>query len=335
MRVAKGKLKLLYLLDILRRHTDEEHPLSSRELCSLLEQRGIEAERKSIYRDIAVLNECGLEIGSTRFPKPGYFLLKRDFELPEVRLLIDAVLAAPFITRKKTAGLVEKLKSLASLPQSQGLEPQIFADQRVKFDNEEIYYSIDAVHTAISAGKKVRFRYYHRVIRSCRAEWNEGREFTVSPYALLWANDKYYVAGNYEKYGTVGNYRIDRMKHVSVTDLPIRPFSEVSDYRERFDAADYLKKSFYMYRGEPQEIELCCTNDMLEAVLDKFGADVDFVYQDEDQFTFRAPVYVSDGLVEWILQYGGRVRVLRPDSLYEKTAEKIRALCSAYRIRQG
>jgi len=331
---GNNKIKLLILLELLNRYSDEEHPLSSGELCALLEERGVTCERKSIYRDIAVLTEYGVDIIQTRLPKPGFFVAKRDFELPEVRLLLDAVLTAPFITNKKTAELTGKLRELLSCYQAESVFKQIYVDQRVKFENEEIYYNIDAINRAISSGKQISFLYYHRIIVDQKAVLDKGREFQISPYALLWANDKYYLAGNYNKYDTVSNFRLDRMKHASVTAVDSRSFREVSPYREYFDTADYLRKTFNMYNGEQELVELRCANDILEAVVDKFGSEIEFCCHDENAFTVRAHVCVSNGLIEWLLQYGSRITVQSPIRLRQEIISQINGLNTVYQINQ-
>lgn len=330
--VEKSKQKLLALLDILMKYTDDDHPLSSAELCERLTEKGIPAERKTIYRYIDILTDCGFEVLSTRSPKPGYFLAKRDFELAEVRLLMDAVLAAPFITSKKTLELTGKLRNLLSCYQADEVLKQVYVEQRIKFENEEIYYIIDALNTAISNRKKVRFCYHHRIISQDRVQFDEGREFSISPYALIWSNDKYYLAGNYDKYDAVGNYRLDRMKHIQILEDDIRPFSEVSNYGDVFDVSDYLKKSFNMYNGEQEEIELCCSNTILETIIDRFGSNLSFVRQADEHFCVKAKVCVSDGLIEWLMQYGSRIIVNKPESLREKIIEKIQGLNDAYHI---
>ncbi len=329
---GNSKLKLLLLRELLNRYSDEEHPISSGELCELLEKFGVSCERKSIYRDIAVLTDFGIDIISTRAPRPGFFVAKREFELPEVRLLMDAVLTAPFITNKKTAELTGKLQKLLSCYQADSMVKQIYVDQRIKFDNEEIYYTIDSINRAIAANKQISFLYYHKVIVNQKALFDKGREFQISPYALLWANDKYYLAGNYNKYDNVSNYRLDRMKHAVVTGLDSRPFTEVSPYRNFFDTADYLRKSFNMYNGEQEMIELRCSNTILEAVADKFGNETEFSCHDENAFTVRAHVYVSEGLVEWLLQYGGRITVQSPKRLRLEMIKQIEQMNTSYQI---
>ena len=330
MAEGMGKIRLLAILDLLKEFSDEEHPLSSTDLIQKLEEAGIPCDRKAIYRDIAALTEWGADIMITHSPKQGYFIATREFSIPEIRLLMDAVSTAPFITTKKTKELLHKFSSFMSKYQAETLFRQIYIEQRIKFENEEIYYTIDAIHNAITAGKKISFQYYHQVITGNTAHLDDGREFTISPYALVWANDRYYLVGNYEKYDTVSNYRLDRMKHVEMTKKNARPFSEVSEYRGYFDTADYLKKTFNMYSGQPQEIELQCELSLLEIILDKFGRGIRFLNQGEGTFRVKAEVYVSEGLVEWLLQYGARIVVLAPTELRNHIAEEIECMYQKY-----
>jgi len=327
---GNSKIKFLELLKLLKQCSDEEHPLSAAQLCTLLQKQGIDAERKSVCRDIALLNNYGFDIIHTYMPTQGFFIAKRDFELPEVRLLMDAVLAAPFITNKKTAELTAKLCGLLSCYQAEDVFKQINVEQRVKFENEEIYYNIDTINHAIAEHVKISFFYHHRVIVNQKARFDEGRKFTISPYALLWVNDKYYLAGNYDKYDAISNYRLDRMKHVEATSCESRPLCEVSLYEKYFDTSDYLKKTFNMYSGEQEMIALRCANDLLETIVDKFGSELEFTCHDDNAFTVRASVYVSDGLIDWLLQYGGRITVLSPKSLKDVMIKRIEALSAAY-----
>lgn len=325
------RAKLLVLRDILSRYTDDDHPLSAGELADLLAEQGIRAERKSVYSDLDVLAAYGCDVFKTRLPKQGVCLGEREFELAEIRLLIDAVLTAPFITTKKTQELVDKLKAFLSIYQAEEMDSQVFVDERVKFENEEIYYTIDTIHRAIHQQKKIRFQYHHRVIEDGRAALDAGREFLISPYALLWSNDKYYLVGNYEKYDNVINYRLDRMKHVELTGEKSRSFREVTPYRRYFDVADYLRKSVNMYAGEQAGVELRCENSFLEVLLDKFGSDVSIRSDGTEHFVARFKVYVSAGLIEWLMQYGDRAVVREPVSLREEIQKKLAAFRAAYR----
>lgn len=319
------KLKLLHLSDILSEKTDEAHPLSANELCDALCAAGIEAERKSVYKDIEVLKEYGLDIIlGTENNKRGYFIGARKFELAELRLLLDAVQAANFISQKKTKILVEKIESFASKYQAATLHRQVYVDNRPKCKNEELYYTISALDDAINAELKVKFTYSRRVITDEFKQKSDEKAFKVSPYALIWSDDHYYLVCNNEKYDNLMNLRIDRIKSIAVTEESARPFSEVSDYTTRFDSADYASKLFNMYSGEPKPIELICENGMLELILDKFGERVRLQKYDDDSFVVKTNAVVSDGLSAWLLQFGKRVKVKSPNEL--KAAVKRKAL---------
>lgn len=219
------KLKLLYLSDILSEKTDEAHPLSANELCDALCAAGIEAERKSVYKDIEVLKEYGLDIIlGTENNKRGYFIGARKFELAELRLLLDAVQAANFISQKKTKILVEKIESFASKYQAATLHRQVYVDNRPKCKNEELYYTISALDDAINAELKVSFTYSRRVITDEFKQKSDEKAFKVSPYALIWSDDHYYLVCNNEKYDNLMNLRIDRIKSIAVTEESARPF---------------------------------------------------------------------------------------------------------------
>lgn len=330
----KNKLKLLYLLSILRQETDEDHPLSASALCERLQAMGISCERKSIYRDMDALNDFGYEIISTRSPRQGFFLASRELEPPEVRLLLDAVATAPFITEKKTAELTEKLCAFLSQSQRETVREQIWnpaASQRVKLDNEEVYYNIDAIHRAIDQGKRIAFTYFHKVIVDGSVKQDPGRTFCISPYAMVWNEDKYYLVGNYDKYDNLSNYRIDRMKHVTVTEESARPFWEVCPDQSGLDTAGYLRSTFFMYGGEEQTVSFSCEDGLLESMADKFGRLRDLKEKD-GRFTFAAQVRCSDGFYNWVLRWGGRVVVTAPESVRAEIAKKIRTLADSYGV---
>ncbi|MBQ9106990.1 MAG: WYL domain-containing protein [Clostridia bacterium] len=326
------KLKLLYLLDILAHKSDEENPLSALEICELLNEVGITAERKSIYKDISVIRDFGYDIIATKTPKAGFFMSQREFELPEVRLLMDAVQSASFITPKKTHELIQKLNTLVSEKQALVLQNQIYVDSRIKHGNEEIYYNIDNINTAISKGCKITFKYIRRQIDLKTKARSETKVFTVSPYALLWSNDHYYLISNNEKYDDLMHLRVDRMKGVTLLeDVPVRHFSEVSDYKKSFDTADYANKTFNMFGGEVKTVEIRCANSMLEEVFDRFGPEVPIRMSGADHFVFRINAMLSEGLVSWIISFG-LVEVIAPIELRRMVTERVKRLTEVYKV---
>lgn len=249
MAARRGqKLKLLYIVKILTQLTDEEHPMSATEICERLAECGVTAERKSIYNDIECLVSFGYDIIFTRTPKNGYFLASREFELPEIFLLCDAVRTAKFISEKKTRELTAKLDGLISKYQSKRNIHGIYIDSSNKTHNEELFYNIDSINTAITEGKKIKFTYSKRVLQEGKNIITESKTRIVSPYAMTWQFDYYYLIGNYEKYDNLMNLRIDRIHSVEILDEPIRHFSEVSDYSDTFDVADYTKKTVWYVR---------------------------------------------------------------------------------------
>lgn len=332
MAARRGqKVKLLYIIKILTELTDEEHPLSATEICEKLSAYDITAERKAIYDDIECLISFGYDIIQTRVPKNGYFLASRDFELPEVFLLGDAVRTAKFISEKKTRELTSKLDRLLSKHQTKRNISAIYIDSSNKTKNEELFYNIDRINTAIEEGKKIRFTYSKRVLHEGRQITTESKTRTVSPYAMTWQFDYYYLIGNYEKYDNLMNLRIDRIHSVEIIDEPMRHFSEVSDYRDTFDVADYTKKLFGMFGGNMQEIKLRCSSKMLEQVTDRFGDKIFITNVTDKTFDFTAKAAVSDALATWIMNYGANIEVITPTELRQKIIDRAERILEIYK----
>lgn len=327
---ATSKARLLRLLEIFQQQTDEDHPMDAGALLSALEGYGLEAERKAIYRDVEAMQDCGMDIVLTGGARGGYFLGERTLQLAELRLLVDAVLAAGFITPKKSGELIDKLLELCSRHQARELRRQIYIDHRNKQQNEEIYYNINEIHRAVTQGKKITFRYGRRVLDERGAVKPSLRTFTVSPYALLWFDDRYYLIGNHEKYDDLMHLRVDRMRSVRVEKEPCRSFEEVSDYRGYFDVADYAGRLSNAFGGEPVWVELRCRDDLLEAMLDRFGDDLTVRRCAPGRFRFRVKAAFSEGLVHDLLNFGDGVEVLSPPALRQQMADAVGRLARVY-----
>lgn len=326
-----SKLKILRLMDILREQSDEEHPLSSNELIEALNAKyNIRAERKSIYADLDVLAEYGLDIIKTSIPKKGYYLGERDFELAEVRLLVDAVEAAGFITQKKTGQLTEKIESNLSTYQKTFLNSQVYMDQKLKSNNETLYYTVDTLARAIQGQKKVRLHYTKRIVVSGDKPRNEERHFTLSPYALIWSNDHYYLICNNHKYDNFMHIRVDRIKSVEILPEPARNCAEFSAYQTGFDISDYAAKHFNGFSGDPEGVELVCDNCLLQEVVDRFGDNVPIIDTTENTFTIYTTVAISEGFSNWVMQFGEKMLVKKPLALRQQIIERTQTMLAQY-----
>ncbi len=330
--MASSKLKTLLIYKLLNQYSDEDNPLSTTELIEMLKKEGIKCERKSIYSDIKILNDIGFDIVSVNSPKRGFFVASREFEIPEVMLLIDAVTSAGFITPQKTQSLITKLKSLLSVSQAESVTSKFYVDSTSnKCDNEEIYITIDHLHGAIISKKKVKFVYRRRSIDVNNRKKHTEKTFTVSPYALIWKQDHYYLVCNNEKYDNLMNLRIDRMKKLTVLDEDIRALNEVSPYENEFDTQDYSSKMFNMFSGEETEVTLRCTLNLQEEMIDRFGKKIPLKAVDSSHFETKVKAAISDGFVSWIMQYGNGIQVISPESLALQVRKKAEDIVQVYK----
>lgn len=325
-----SKLKTLMIYQLLDKYSDEDNPLSTTDLITMLDEKGIKCERKSIYADIEALNEFGCDILTVTSPKRGFFMATRLFELPEVMLLIDAVSSAGFISAKKTDNLIKKLKTLVSTNQANELQSQVYVESSFgKGENEEIYITIDHLHGAIKKMKKVKFIYKRRSIDIQNRKKHTEKTFTVSPYALIWKDDHYYLVCNNEKYDNLMNLRIDRIKKLEILDEDARPVNEVSNYEE-FDVQDYSASMFNMYSGERCSVTLKCSLDKQEEMLDRFGTSIPLTACDTSHFLTTVNATLSEGLVSWIMEFGDNIEVVEPQELKDMISERAKKILALY-----
>lgn len=328
--VSKHKLRLLYIIDILTKHSDEDHPLSSTEIINYLkDDYDLECDRKTVYDCIDCLIEYGYDVIKSVSPR-GYFLAPYYFELPELRLLIDAVQSANFISAKKTKMLMQKFSRFTSDYQYRRIEKQVYIDGRNKSSNENIFYIIDILDSAINSKKQVNIVYRRRRITESNKAVYDEKEMTVNPYALVWANDHYYLICNHSKYNNLIHLRLDRLKSVEVTDNKSRRFSEVSPYTASFDTADYSNKHLSMFSGDIKPVELICNNDIIEEFIDRFGEKCYMRSFDDNSFVAKLDVAVTEGLASWIMQFGDRVKVRAPRELKNMIINKTKSILSVY-----
>lgn len=316
--MAKGpnqKLKLLYLYQILLQKTDEEHRMSMDELLAALSRCGVAAERKSIYSDIAALQDFGLDVVMQRGPGGGYYVASRDFELPELKLLVDAIQCSRFITEKKSNELIKKIESLASEPQARALQRQVYVSDRVKTLNESIYYNIDTLHNAISEGVQIAFQYFEWVLDFSKAQRiqkryrKDGALYQVSPWALTWDDENYYMVAYDSASDSIRHYRVDKMEHIALTAHK-REGKQL--FQDQFNIASYSRKVFGMFSGEEKTVRLRCENRFIGVILDRFGSDIMVQRLDDAHFAVNVSVAVSPQFFSWVFGLGGAVQIIEP-----------------------
>ena len=326
-RQSGQKLKLLHLQDILRRETDEDHPLTLAQIQELLEQRGVSAERKSLYDDMEQLRLLGEDIVTTRDTTVRYYIGERTLDMPQLRLLVDAVQSSKFITRKKSEELIRRLESLTSRHLAGQLQRQVLVSGRIKNMNESIYYNVDSLQTAITANRQVRFQYFDWGSDKKQHLRHEGKLYTVSPWALTWDDENYYLIAYDKDRAEVRHYRVDRMLRIRQTDTP----REGEAVFRKMDMALYTRKTFGMFGGEEQPVTLWCTARMAGIILDRFGQDVALIPEGEG-FTVRVPVVVSPQFFSWLSGFGTDIRLIKPQAVAEEYTHYLSEILEGYGV---
>lgn len=324
---SNQKLKILYLMKMLLEKTDEENTMTIIDMIAELERYGITAERKSIYDDIEALRHYGIDIATRKSKTTDYFVASRVFELPELKLLVDAVQCSKFITHKKSNELIKKIESLASSRQAMSLHRQVYVTNRVKAINENIYYNVDRLHVAIAENKQVSFKYFDYDIKKEKKYRKNGDLYFVSPYALSWDDENYYLITFSGKYNDFTHYRVDRMTNIEIVDQPRVMLPD----NEHFNIADYSKKVFNMFGGEEETVKLKFDNSLVNAVIDRFGKDVMLDKVDENSFSVRINVAISSTFFAWLTQFGNKVKILSPESVIEKYQNSIQEILEQYK----
>ena len=325
-RQANQKLKLIYLREILHRETDEEHPLTLQQITELLAQRGVSAERKSLYDDLEQLRLLGEDIVTVRDTTVRYYIGDRTLDMPQLRLLVDAVQSSKFITHKKSTELIRRLESLTSRHLAGQLQRQVLVSGRIKNMNESIYYNVDSLQNAIAAERQVKFQYFDWGADKKQHLRRGGALYTVSPWALTWDDENYYLIAYEAESGSIRHYRVDRMLRIRLTDRP-------RDGREVFrkqDMALYTRKTFGMFGGTEQTVSLRCRASMAGIVLDRFGQDVALVPAGEDAFTLRVPVVVSPPFFAWLSGFGTDIRLESPVPVVEQYTQYLTDILEGY-----
>lgn len=324
-RSSMQKQKLLYLQKIMLEKTDENHGLTISEIKDALDGYGIKAERKSLYDDIEILQNFGLDICTIRTNTVRYYVGNRNFQIPELKLLVDAIQSSKFITRKKSLELIDKLGHLVSENEGTQLRREVYVTNRVKTVNEHIYYNVDKLHNAISENKKISFQYFKwdldfsngtKIVKTAR---KGGAAYKVSPWALCWDDENYYLVAYDSEAEMIKHYRVDKMERIRL----LKEERDGSDKYKDFNPARYAKSVFSMFGGEECEVKLQVDNDFIGIIVDRFGSDIYVVRHDEHSFTVNVHVMLSPQFYAWLFGLGGKVKILSPEKAIIEFKNKI------------
>lgn len=302
---------LLLLRQYLYQQTDEQHPVSVTDILAFWQQHGIQAGRKSVYTDIELLQNAGMDIVCVKSSQNKYFVGQRLFELPELKLLVDAVESSRFITEKKSTALIKKLGHLTSTAQAEQLNRRIYMGGTPKPENESIYYNVDTIHNAVQKKQQITFQYFEYTPKKEKILKHDGYKYRFSPYAMIWNRDCYYAVGWSEKHGKIAQFRVDRM-------TAVEPLEQTAVQTLDFDPAEYVRKVFGMYPDNLCTVELLCDNEIMRSVIDRFGENVQTETVDEQHFRATVEVAPSPPFFSWVFTFSGKIRIVSPAAVLEE-----------------
>jgi len=318
------KLKIFYILDYLQRNSHQDHPVRAAELIRMLDQQhNIACDRKTVYSDIAALQDYGVDIVSLPGKNGGYYIASRNFELPELKLLIDAVQSSRFLTEKKSRELIEKLCNQCSVHDARLMRRDVLVSGRVKSMNETIYYNVDAIQDAIALNRQITFRYFDWDINGKR-NYRE-RQYEASPYGLCQDNENCYLLAHSPRHG-VTSYRVDRMQDIRISDQSRTPCPELSGKK----LTEYANRLFQMFDGESTTVKLRFHRSLTNVVIDRFGRDTMLIPDGEEHFVFTVNVAVSPMFLSWLLGFGNKAKILYPQSVIDSFTAMCREAMEQY-----
>ena len=322
------KLKIFYILDYLNQNSHEKHPVRASELMEMLQnQHNISCDRKTVYSDIAALQDYGVDIVSVPGKNGGYFIATRNFELPELKLLIDAVQSSRYLTEKKSRELIEKLCKECSVHDARLMRRDVLVSGRVKSMNETIYYNVDTIQEAISLNRKIRFRYFDWGIDGQR-RYRE-KSYEASPYGLCQDNENCYLLAYSPRHG-VTSYRVDRMADIALTEETRTPCPELSGKA----LTQYAARLFQMFQGQETDVKLRFHRRFVNAVIDKFGREILLIPDGEEHFVFTVKVAVSPMFLSWVVGFGKDAKILHPQSVIDQCRQMCLDALGQYQDRE-
>jgi len=314
-----AKLRPIYLIKILKERTDEDHYLTTNQLCSILKNEyGIETHRTTIKGDIEVLQQAGIGINAVRSTQNQYNYTDREFDIAELKLLIDAVQSAKFLTKTKSDQLASKLTALAGINKARELKRNLAVDGRYKVENDLILEIIDVINEAINQRRKILFQKVEYNVKKERVLHHGGEQYVFSPYSLVWDGDNYYIVGYSEKYNSIGSHRVDR-----ILQCPVILDEIIDPIPIGFDINKYINTMFRMYNAPRRVVELVCDNGVMDAIIDRFGPDVETYACDQQNFRVITEVAVGTVFFNWIFGFGGLVKIKAPEDVKQQYKEQV------------
>ena len=313
MKHENQKCKILVIRDLLL-ETDEQHPMTVADFIEKLKASGIAAERKSVADDLLTLTDYGMDIESVAVGKrKGYYLASRTFEPAELKMLVDSVQAAKFLSPKKTARLIKKLATLSSRGEAALLRRQLYMSDRGKTENESVFYNIDSIHEAIAKDREITFVYWKYDLNKKHVPRKNGARYKVSPFALVWDDEFYYLIAYDAEDACIKHYRVDKMNRITVDETE----RQGKDVFRSIDMSAYTSRNFSMFAGEEADVTLDCDAGIVGVIVDRFGTDVS-IHADGDRFTAFVKVAVSEQFFGWVAALGGAVRIVSPQPVKEQ-----------------
>ena len=319
---AETKSRILYLKQYMEEYADELHPVTVTDILSGLEAKGIKTSRYTISRELEQLTEAGIDVVCNTGKPSQYFIGDRAFELPELKLLVDAVTASRFIPPKKAAALIEKLSNFASTHQSGELRRSLYTDKQnkdSKTNSDRAYIIVDLLHTAINTDKKIICNYFEWGADKKKVYKHGRRDYHFSPYGLIWNNDRYYAVGFSDSHNKVITLRVDRIAAPKLTDKPAAPKPQ------GFDMAFYADTVINMYDGPVREVTLQCENEMMRHIVDRFGEDIKTNILDDNHFAAYVSVPASPTFFAWVFTFGGGIKITAPEDVAASYRDMLKA----------
>ncbi len=309
-----NKKRLMLMKEVLEKYSDEDHQLTTVQIMDILDREyGMKIHRTTVGKDITDLQDMDIDVQSQRSTQNRYFIGSRFFELPELKLLVDAVASSKFITERKSYELISKLGSFASTYQQESIRRNIRTESRIKPDNERSLYIVDSINDAINRGKKIKFKYFDYDVRKQKQLRNDGNAYVFSPYTLVWNGDYYYVVGYSDKHQNIGNFRVDRIE-----SAPEILFDMAVPMPADFNISEYIRTVFQMYDAKHETIQLRCTADMMKVIIDRFGEEVETKVQDENHFIATTEVSLSPNFYGWLFGFGDKIRLTGPENVVKE-----------------